>query len=69
VGYVALLFVLKDVVGKRSAFEGMPMNGRASNAAFAIFALVVAANLVSTVLECAAGHCEDNPVHYLMHRL
>lgn len=68
VGYVALLFVLKDVVGERGAFEDMPMNGQASNAVFAIFALVIAANLVSTVLECGAGQCEDNPVHYLMLR-
>jgi hypothetical protein len=42
------------------------MNGPASKAALAIFALVVGANLVSTVLECGAGQCEDNPVHYLM---
>lgn len=62
--YVALVFVLKDVVGKSG--EGTPMNGRTSNALFAIFALLVAANLVSTVLECGAGQCEDNPVHYLM---
>jgi len=27
VGYVALLFVLKDVVGKRGAFEDTPING------------------------------------------
>jgi disulfide bond formation protein DsbB len=68
VGYVALLFVLKDVVGKRGAFEDTPVNGPTSNAAFTIFALVIAANLVSTVLECGAGQCEDNPVHYPMLR-
>jgi disulfide bond formation protein DsbB len=66
VGYVALVFVLKDAVGKRGAFEDTSMNELISNALFAIFALVIAANLVSTVLECGAGQCEDNPVRYLM---
>lgn len=64
--YVALLFVLKDVAGERDGVGDAPMNGRASNAVFAIFALLVAANLLSTVLECGAGQCDDNPVRYLM---
>ncbi|OAF15633.1 disulfide bond formation protein [Bradyrhizobium centrolobii] len=64
--YVALLFVLKDVSGKRDDARDAPMNGQASNAVFAIFALLIAANLVSTVLECGAGQCDDNPVRYLM---
>ncbi|MFK4505464.1 disulfide bond formation protein B [Bradyrhizobium daqingense] len=62
--YVAFVFVLKDVVGERDA--GAPIGGQASNAAFAIFTLLVAANLLSTVLECGAGQCEDNPVRYLL---
>lgn len=62
--YVALVFVLKDVTGKRDA--DAPTGGPASNAAFAIFALLVAANLLSTVLECGAGQCDDNPVHYFL---
>lgn len=61
--YVALVFVLKDVTDKRDA---SPLNGPASNAVFAIFALLVAANLLSTVLECGAGQCDDNPVRYLL---
>lgn len=62
--YVALVFVLKDVAGKRNG--DAPLNGPAANAAFAIFALLVAANLLSTVLECGAGQCDDNPVRYLL---
>lgn len=62
--YVALLFVLKDVAGERDG--AAPVNGPASNAVFAIFALLVAANLLSTVLECGAGQCDDNPVRYLL---
>jgi len=42
------------------------VTGFASNAVFAIFALLVAANLLSTVLECGAGQCDDNPVRYLL---
>ena len=40
----------------------------ASGAGFALLALLIAANLVSTVLECGAGQCDDNPVHYLLLR-
>jgi disulfide bond formation protein DsbB len=63
--YVALVFVLKDVIGKREALD-TPMSGPASNAVFAIFACLIAANLLSTVLECGAGQCDDNPVRYLL---
>ncbi|MGX1325130.1 disulfide bond formation protein DsbB [Bradyrhizobium sp. USDA 377] len=64
--YVALVFVLKDATGGR---EGdAPMTGLASNTVFAIFVLLVAANLLSTVLECGAGQCDDNPVRYLLLR-
>jgi disulfide bond formation protein DsbB len=65
--YVALVFVVKDVAGKQDR-EATPMNEWTSNAAFALFTLLVAANLVSTVLECGAGQCEDNPIHYLLIR-
>jgi disulfide bond formation protein DsbB len=64
--YVAVIFVLKDISGKRSG--DAPLNGPASNAVFAIFAVLVAANLLSTVLECGAGQCDDNPVRYLLLR-
>lgn len=64
--YVALVLVLKDVAGK--PLGEAPMDGQASNAVFAIFALLVAANLLSTVLECGAGQCDDNPVRYLLLR-
>lgn len=64
--YVALVFVLKDVTGERD--RGASLNGRTSSIVFAIFALLVAANLLSTVLECGAGQCEDNPLRYLLLR-
>ena len=62
--YVALVFVVKDMFGARD--KDAPLGGAASNAVFAIFALLVAANLLSTVLECGAGQCDDNPVRYLL---
>ncbi|MBR0821275.1 disulfide bond formation protein B [Bradyrhizobium liaoningense] len=62
--YVALVFVLKDATGKRDGDAAL--NGAASNTVFAIFTLLVAANLLSTVLECGAGQCGDNPVRYLL---
>jgi len=62
--YVALVFVVKDMIGARD--KDAPLGGAASNAVFAIFALLVAANLLSTVLECGAGQCDDNPVRYLL---
>lgn len=64
--YVALVLVLKDLTGERD--RGASLNGRASTVVFAIFALLVASNLLSTVLECGAGQCEDNPVRYLLLR-
>lgn len=33
--------------------------------AMGLFALVVVANLASTLLECGFGHCADNPASYL----
>ncbi|WP_247968921.1 disulfide bond formation protein B [Bradyrhizobium sp. 195] len=62
--YVALVFVVKDMTGARD--KDGPLGGAASNAVFAIFALLVAANLLSTVLECGAGQCDANPVRYLL---
>ncbi|MDX7988559.1 disulfide bond formation protein B [Xenorhabdus sp. 12] len=32
--------------------------------AMGLFALLIAANLVSTVLECGSGQCDDNPTFY-----
>jgi len=66
VSYVALVFVLKDATGRREADE--PVTGLAPNVVFAVFALLVAANLLSTVLECGAGQCDDNPARYLLLR-
>ncbi|MDR5781026.1 disulfide bond formation protein B [Caballeronia sp. LZ065] len=62
--YVALMFVAKDRVGKRAAIHEASGNSNASRAMYVLFMLLVAANLLSTVLECGAGQCDDNPIHY-----
>jgi disulfide bond formation protein DsbB len=62
VGYLALMFIAQDVLAQRAVDIGRAW----SNALFVLFALLIAANLVSTVLECGAGQCEDNPLHYLL---
>ena len=68
--YVALVLVVTDAVANRNGAGAAPGLGPASNTAsntvFAIFAVLVAANLLSTVLECGAGQCDDNPVRYLL---
>lgn len=60
--YVALMFVAKDALPACAVAPSRSV----SNAVFACFALLIAANLVSTVLECGGGQCADNPVHYLL---
>lgn len=62
--YVALMFVAKDAAGRRPAMREASGHGKASRAMVALFTLLVAANLLSTVLECGAGQCDDNPIHY-----
>lgn len=60
--YVALIFVAKDIWAK--SFHGISRG--ASNALLALFTILIAANFVSTVLECGMGQCEANPQHYLL---
>src|SRR5439155_3375813 len=59
VGYVALIFVLKDVAGERAGAGNAPLSGSASNTGFAIFAVLVAASRLSTVLEIGECHGDD----------
>jgi disulfide bond formation protein DsbB len=59
-----LLFDRQFVEGGRS----VERLGGLSLAAFALFALLVLGNGISTVLECSAGLCPDNPTDYLLLR-
>jgi disulfide bond formation protein DsbB len=64
--YVALIFVAKDAASKRQAIHETVGRVRATCVAYALFFVLIGANLLSTVLECGAGQCDDNPVHYLL---
>ena len=43
----------------------MPLGGFAA-AVFGLFALLILGNGISTLLECGAGLCPDNPTEYLL---
>jgi len=45
------------------AATGAP--GLPARIAMWLFLVLVAANMVSTLLECGFGACPDNPTHYL----
>jgi disulfide bond formation protein DsbB len=70
IGYVALIFVAKDAASQRETSPQVSSNargtGNAARAAYMLFVLLIGANLLSTVLECGAGQCDDNPTHYLL---
>jgi disulfide bond formation protein DsbB len=59
VAYIAVLLMLPAPEG--TSRGGMRGTGKA---VMAVFTLLVAANLVSTVLECGAGQCDDDPTFY-----
>ena len=57
--YIAALLMLP---ARHASADDEP--GGLAKAMMTIFALLVAANLVSTVLECGAGQCDDDPTYY-----
>jgi disulfide bond formation protein DsbB len=59
--YAAILLFIESF--ERSSGRG-PLD-RGSAAASWLFLILVAANLVSTVLECGVGPCADNPTSYI----
>lgn len=63
--FIALLLMLhaRDATdaGGRSGMNGISGAGKA---VIVIFTLLIAANLVSTVLECGGGQCDDDPSYY-----
>ncbi len=68
VSYVALIFVAKDMASRRKKVLATAGNGRGARAAYLVFVVLIGANLLCTVLECGAGQCDDNPIHYLLLR-
>ncbi|GAA4665682.1 disulfide bond formation protein B [Bartonella pachyuromydis] len=58
---VAVVMVLGELAHKFKEFSPFPM--LAKMASF-LFVFLIAANLISTVLECGGGQCADDPVRY-----
>ncbi len=58
---VAIMLMLKKdtATAKNAQLPSLPVK----TAAF-LFTALIAANLVSTILECGAGQCDDNPTFY-----
>lgn len=59
--YIALLLILNTATLLDEKHRKLNRGGRV---AIIIFSLLVAANLVSVVLECGLGQCADNPTKY-----
>lgn len=58
---ISILLMLKTIERPAEYRKKMPVFGKLS---IAVFTLLIAANLVSTVLECGGGPCEGNPTFY-----
>ncbi|WP_074381591.1 disulfide bond formation protein B [Bartonella doshiae] len=58
---VTFVMILGDVSHKFKEFSPLP--GLSKVASF-LFIFLIAANLVSTILECGGGQCADDPVRY-----
>ncbi len=60
--YAGLLLFLE--AGDPSSESATSPVGKLATASLWLFALLVAGNLVSTLLECGVGPCADNPTFY-----
>lgn len=60
---VALMMLLKE-----RSDHGAPHFSLVGKAGALLFTVLIAANLVSTVLECGGGQCDDNPIFYQLLR-
>ncbi|CAF26582.1 hypothetical protein Q648_00895 [Bartonella quintana JK 12] len=58
---VTFIMILSELAHKFKVFSPIPL---LSGAASFLFIFLIAANLVSTVLECGGGQCADDPVRY-----
>ncbi|WP_019222679.1 disulfide bond formation protein B [Bartonella rattaustraliani] len=58
---VSVVMILSELAHKFKVFSPFPM---LSKAAGFLFVFLIAANLVSTILECGGGQCADDPVEY-----
>ncbi|WP_156851062.1 disulfide bond formation protein B [Bartonella refiksaydamii] len=58
---VSLFMILGELAHKFKTFSPFPMLGKMASF---LFVFLIAANLISTILECGGGQCADDPVRY-----
>ncbi|CAK02223.1 disulfide bond formation protein B [Bartonella tribocorum] len=58
---VASVMILGELAHKFKEFSAFPI---LSKTASFLFVFLIAANLISTILECGGGQCADDPVRY-----
>ncbi|MCZ2158687.1 disulfide bond formation protein B [Bartonella sp. 220] len=58
---VSVAMILGELAHKVKVFSPLPIFNR--TASF-LFVFLIAANLISTILECGSGQCADDPVRY-----
>ncbi|EJF76668.1 disulfide bond formation protein B [Bartonella birtlesii] len=58
---VSIVMILSELAHKFKMFSPFPV---LSKMASFLFVFLIAANLISTVLECGGGQCADDPVEY-----
>ncbi|WP_208433018.1 disulfide bond formation protein B [Bartonella taylorii] len=61
IGAVSFVMILGELAHKFKTFSPFPI---LSKTASFLFIFLIAANLISTVLECGGGQCADDPVRY-----
>ncbi|WP_375608177.1 MULTISPECIES: disulfide bond formation protein B [unclassified Bartonella] len=58
---VSFVMILSELAHKFKEFSPFPI---LSKTASFLFVFLIAANLISTILECGGGQCADDPVRY-----
>ncbi|KAA1195167.1 disulfide bond formation protein B [Photorhabdus heterorhabditis] len=58
---ISVMLILKSLEKTTEEKENAPVFGQIL---IGLFVLLIAANLISTVLECGGGQCDDNPTFY-----
>lgn len=58
---VSFIMILSELAHKFKTFSPFPILSKTTSF---LFVFLIAANLISTILECGGGQCADDPVRY-----
>lgn len=61
---IVIVVAITLMVTPENATQAPDRKPLIQHAVVAVFALLMVANLLSTVLECGGGQCDDNPTYY-----